>query len=302
MICEIMNDDGSMARLPRPARLRPRTRPQDRHHRRPDPLPRRRETLVERVVRRRSHGARRIQLHAYVDRASGDEAPGAGQGRDPAGRRRWCASTNRSRSSTSSIRAASAHLLDRRAQAALAAEGHGVIVLMHRPEDGEELLARLTAARLDAASSQVGPAIYGIGAQILRDLGVTQDAPALQPAPDALHDRLRPRSHRFRHLSRGALSACPVSTTSSRYDRRPRRHRSADRHRHEPLQPADLRRPALGLHHRTEASRRRRWRHGDRQRAGRAGNPARPADHGAERPLRRPGRPRRRHPRRHLSL
>ena len=57
------------------------------------------------------------------------------------------------------------------AQAALARNGHGVIVLMHRPEDGEALLARLTS---DAprARGKLDPRTYGIGAQILRDLGV----------------------------------------------------------------------------------------------------------------------------------
>jgi len=59
------------------------------------------------------------------------------------------------------------------AQAALARVEAGVIVLLHRPESGQDLLALLrepisgipTATRWD-------PRIYGIGAQILRDLGV----------------------------------------------------------------------------------------------------------------------------------
>ena len=37
VICEIMNDDGTMARR-RPRHLRPAPRPEDRHHRRPDRL------------------------------------------------------------------------------------------------------------------------------------------------------------------------------------------------------------------------------------------------------------------------
>ena len=62
------------------------------------------------------------------------------------------------------------------AQAALAKFGHGVIVLMHRPEDGEALLARLTGHNPNAPRTQQkwDPRTYGIGAQILRDLGVTK--------------------------------------------------------------------------------------------------------------------------------
>ena len=59
------------------------------------------------------------------------------------------------------------------AQAALAKNGHGVIVLMHRPEDGEALLARLTGEK-PRAQTKWDPRTYGIGAQILRDVGVTK--------------------------------------------------------------------------------------------------------------------------------
>jgi 3,4-dihydroxy 2-butanone 4-phosphate synthase/GTP cyclohydrolase II len=63
------------------------------------------------------------------------------------------------------------------AQAALTKNGHGVIVLMHCPEDGEALLTRLTGRdQADTARRQQkwDPRTYGIGAQILRDLGVTK--------------------------------------------------------------------------------------------------------------------------------
>ena len=59
------------------------------------------------------------------------------------------------------------------AQAALAKKGHGVIVLMHRPEDGEALLTRLTGQK-PRAQTKWDPRTYGIGAQILRDLGVSK--------------------------------------------------------------------------------------------------------------------------------
>jgi hypothetical protein len=51
VICEILKDDGTMARLPDLIEFAG-TRPEDRRHRRPDPLPQRAtETLVERIVR-----------------------------------------------------------------------------------------------------------------------------------------------------------------------------------------------------------------------------------------------------------
>ena len=59
------------------------------------------------------------------------------------------------------------------AQAALARNGHGVIVLMHRPEDSEALLTRLTGVA-PRTRTKWDPRTYGIGAQILRDLGVTK--------------------------------------------------------------------------------------------------------------------------------
>ncbi|MDP3137139.1 MAG: bifunctional 3,4-dihydroxy-2-butanone-4-phosphate synthase/GTP cyclohydrolase II, partial [Burkholderiaceae bacterium] len=59
------------------------------------------------------------------------------------------------------------------AQAALAQKGHGVIVLMHRPEDGEALLSRLTGNK-PKVQSKWDPRTYGIGAQILRDVGVSK--------------------------------------------------------------------------------------------------------------------------------
>ena len=51
VICEIMNDDGTMARMPDLERFAARARPQDRHDRRPDRVPAAHaRTLVERVA------------------------------------------------------------------------------------------------------------------------------------------------------------------------------------------------------------------------------------------------------------
>jgi len=57
------------------------------------------------------------------------------------------------------------------AQAAIAGNGHRVIVLMNCPEDADALLARLTGQG-PQSQAKWDPRTYGIGAQILRDLGV----------------------------------------------------------------------------------------------------------------------------------
>jgi len=61
------------------------------------------------------------------------------------------------------------------AMAAVARQGSGVIVLLHRLETGVELLERGRAIEgTDSAPGSVALRTYGIGAQILRDLGVTR--------------------------------------------------------------------------------------------------------------------------------
>lgn len=54
----------------------------------------------------------------------------------------------------------------------IAEAGSGVIVLLHRPESGEELLHRLQSGTKPAALARSALRNYGIGAQILRDVGV----------------------------------------------------------------------------------------------------------------------------------
>ena len=175
VICEIMNDDGTMARLPellefaKTHGLKIGTIADLIHYRASS------ETLVERVHSKpvtTAHGE--FTLHAYVDRSGGathlalvkGDIPASGETLvrvheplsvldflDPAGKRQ-------------------SFTLDE-AQAALAKAGHGVIVLMHRPEDGEALLARLAGDK-PKTQPKWDPRTYGIGAQILRDLGVTK--------------------------------------------------------------------------------------------------------------------------------
>jgi 3,4-dihydroxy 2-butanone 4-phosphate synthase/GTP cyclohydrolase II len=58
------------------------------------------------------------------------------------------------------------------ALAAIAKSGCGVLLLLHRQESAEELLARARPADDSRAPPKMTLRNYGIGAQILRDLGV----------------------------------------------------------------------------------------------------------------------------------
>ncbi|MBS1197292.1 MAG: 3,4-dihydroxy-2-butanone 4-phosphate synthase [Proteobacteria bacterium] len=175
VICEIMNDDGSMARLPQLIEfghthgLKIGAISDLIHYRASS------ETLVERVFSKpvqAAHG--QFDLHAYVDRVSGATHLALSYGKiapgeetlvrvheplsvldflDPTGRR-------------------PTFTIDQ-AMAALAKFGHGVIVLLHHTEDGKALLNRLTGEN-QPASPKWDPRTYGIGAQILRDQGVTR--------------------------------------------------------------------------------------------------------------------------------
>ena len=61
------------------------------------------------------------------------------------------------------------------AMQAVAREGSGVIVLLHRPESGNDLLERIRSPDVVAGlPATMALRTYGIGAQILRDLGVTR--------------------------------------------------------------------------------------------------------------------------------
>jgi 3,4-dihydroxy 2-butanone 4-phosphate synthase/GTP cyclohydrolase II len=175
VICEIMNDDGTMARLPElldfagEHGLKIGTITDLIHYRAGS------ETLVERVISKTigtAHGE--FTLHAYVDRASGATHLALVRGGIPAGSE-TLVRVHEPLSVLDFIDPASkqqSFSIDD-ALAALARFGHGVIVLMHRPEDGEALLARLTGST-PRGPSKWDPRTYGIGAQILRDLGVTK--------------------------------------------------------------------------------------------------------------------------------
>jgi 3,4-dihydroxy 2-butanone 4-phosphate synthase/GTP cyclohydrolase II len=175
VICEIMNDDGTMARLPeliefaKTHGLKIGTISDLIHYRASS------EKLVERVLSKpiqTAHGE--FTLHAYVDRACGATHLALAKGEIPADQPTPVRVHEPlsvldfldpgSRSQTFTID---------QAMTALEKFGFGVIILMHHPEDGESLLTRL---RGDSKPTRHkwDPRSYGIGAQILRDLGVTR--------------------------------------------------------------------------------------------------------------------------------
>jgi len=177
-ICEIMNDDGTMARLPelmefaKEHGLKIGTIADLIHYRAAS------ETLVERVVSKTittAHGD--FALHVYVDCASGATHLALVKGQTPAGEE-TLVRVHEPLSVLDFLDPGSkqqSFSIDE-AQAALAKKGHGVIVLMHRSEDGEALLSRLTGQNQQSPRVQTkwDPRTYGIGAQILRDNGVSK--------------------------------------------------------------------------------------------------------------------------------
>ncbi|MDR2787083.1 MAG: 3,4-dihydroxy-2-butanone-4-phosphate synthase [Candidatus Accumulibacter sp.] len=175
VICEILKDDGTMARLPdligfaRAHGLKIGTIADLIHYRS------RNETLVRRSHSRpvrSSHGE--FDLHAFIDLTSNEVHLALTRGDvrsgtetlvrvheplsvldflDPAGGRHTF-------SLDASLRALS------RAES-------GVIVLLRRPETGEDILSALAGPPAPPPpAAKWDPRIYGIGAQILRDLGV----------------------------------------------------------------------------------------------------------------------------------
>jgi 3,4-dihydroxy 2-butanone 4-phosphate synthase / GTP cyclohydrolase II len=179
VICEILNEDGTMARLPQLIEfakehgIKIGTIADLIHYRAAS------EKLVERVISKSistAHGE--FAMHAYLDRASGETHLALVKGSIPAGEE-TLVRVHEPLSVLDFLDPASkqqSFSIDQ-AQAALAKRGHGVIVLMHRPEDGEALLGRLTGeaeASTPRPQTKWDPRTYGIGAQILRDLGVSK--------------------------------------------------------------------------------------------------------------------------------
>ncbi len=173
VICEILNDDGTMARLPdlvqfaRTHGLRIGAIADLIHYRN------RTERLVERVAERpvmTPHGAFRLVVYreklndathlALVRGAVGPDAEVLVRVHEPLSVMDFIDTHSTSHSWNFAA-----------ALAAIADAGRGIVVLLHRPESAQELRTRAitdqppVSARMDLRN-------YGIGAQILRDLGV----------------------------------------------------------------------------------------------------------------------------------
>jgi 3,4-dihydroxy 2-butanone 4-phosphate synthase/GTP cyclohydrolase II len=173
VICEIMNEDGSMARLPDLLTFAGRhgfrvgTIAGLINHRAAS------ETLIERVASRpiqTAHGE--FILHVYRERIFGTVNLALVKGDISA-----CQETLVRVHEPFSVLdffgvGKHAYPIDE-AEAAIAKNGHGVIVLMHRPESSEEIIQKVADPSGKALrGARWDPRIYGIGAQILRDLGV----------------------------------------------------------------------------------------------------------------------------------
>jgi 3,4-dihydroxy 2-butanone 4-phosphate synthase / GTP cyclohydrolase II len=173
VICEILKDDGTMARLPDLLGFA------QEHGMRVGAIAdliqyrNRTERLVERVAERpvmTAHGAFRLVVyreklsaatHVALVRGSVDpEAETLVRVHEPVSVMDFI--DTRSRSHSWNLAAA---------MAAIAEAGRGVVVLLHRPETAEDLLLRASTDQPPVAS-HMDLRNYGIGAQILRDLDV----------------------------------------------------------------------------------------------------------------------------------
>jgi 3,4-dihydroxy 2-butanone 4-phosphate synthase/GTP cyclohydrolase II len=185
VICEILKDSGEMARLPDLVefagrhKLRIGTIADLIEHRS------RTEALVARVAERdveTAHG--RFRLHVYSERVGAATHLALVKGRPGPGREVLV----RVHEPLSVM-----DLLDVRSGShswnfndALAAVGRaecGVIVLLHRQETPADLLERAQAAESGAVAPAIALRNYGIGAQILRDLGVKKMRLMALPRP-----------------------------------------------------------------------------------------------------------------------
>jgi len=174
VICEILKDDGEMARLPDLIEFAARHQLKigtivDLIHYRSST-----ESLVQRVSERdieTTHG--KLRLHVYSDRIGNATHLALVKGR-PEPHREVLVRVHEPVSVIDLLDVAShRHSWNfNDALAAIAESDCGVIVLLHRQETASELLER---AQVPAGGMPTGGMVlrnYGIGAQILRDLGV----------------------------------------------------------------------------------------------------------------------------------
>ena len=142
VLCEIMNDDGTMARLPGPRRVRARARASDRHDRRPHPPPQPHRAPGRAHRRAPAHdAARRVPARRLSRQAHRRDAPRAGARADLA-RHRDAGARARAAVGDGPARRRRARrtrgAFPRRSPRSREA-GRGVVVLLHRPESAAEL-------------------------------------------------------------------------------------------------------------------------------------------------------------------
>ncbi|WP_298596185.1 bifunctional 3,4-dihydroxy-2-butanone-4-phosphate synthase/GTP cyclohydrolase II [Zoogloea sp.] len=177
VICEIMNDDGTMSRLPQLIEFAATHGLKIGAIRDLIEYRARTEKLVEKVSEKTvdtPHGA--FRLCAFKDKTSGDVHLAMVHGRiDPA-----VETLVRVHEPVSVL-----DFLDPNsgrhtfpvdtALARIAEHGHGVMVLLYSPQSGQDLLAQLDADTSAPKPAQKwDPRLFGIGAQILRELNVGQ--------------------------------------------------------------------------------------------------------------------------------
>jgi len=182
VICEILKDDGEMARLPdllafaEAHGLKVGTIADLIHHRS------RTESLVRRVWERpveTAHG--RFQVVAYEDVTAAQVHLALVRGEIDAAKDVLVRVHEPFFAVDLLDTASTAHSWNLgEAMRAIAAADAGVLVLLHREESGQALLQRLQA-QPNEAMTKVDLRTYGIGAQILRDLGVARMRIMAQP-------------------------------------------------------------------------------------------------------------------------
>jgi len=175
VICEILKGDGTMARLPdliefaREHGLKIGTIADLIHYRS------RHEALVERSYTKNVKTVYgEFALHAFSDLTTGEVHLALTRG-EIAPERETLVRVHEPLSVLDFLDSGSGRhsfSLDQSLRVLAQAES-GVIVLLHRPESGQDILAALPdQAASQRPAAKWDPRIYGIGAQILRDLGV----------------------------------------------------------------------------------------------------------------------------------